>query len=86
MSARIPGCGGGTYVSHWSRSTGVEGVVKFALKCGTHVPVGWDACPASVSPEAPLPFMSQAYRLGANITPYDAVYVALTGDLGCFPY
>lgn len=67
-------------------STRVENTVKFALKCGTHVPVGWDACPASVSPEAPLPFMSQAYRLGANITRYDAVYVALTGDLGCFPY
>lgn len=30
-----------------------------------------------------LPFMARAYQLRANITPYDAVYVALAEGLGC---
>lgn len=30
-----------------------------------------------------LPFMARAYQLRANITPYDAVYVALAEELGC---
>ena len=31
-----------------------------------------------------LPFMARAYQLRANITPYDAVYVALAEELGCY--
>lgn len=30
-----------------------------------------------------LPFMARAYQLRANVTPYDAVYVALAEELGC---
>ncbi len=30
-----------------------------------------------------LPFMARAFQLRANITPYDAVYVALAEELGC---
>ncbi len=30
-----------------------------------------------------LPFMARAYQLRANITPYDAVYVALAEELDC---
>jgi predicted nucleic acid-binding protein len=30
-----------------------------------------------------LPFMPRAYELRANVTPYDATYVALAEQLGC---
>ena len=30
-----------------------------------------------------LPFMARAYQKRANITPYDAAYVALAETLGC---
>lgn len=30
-----------------------------------------------------LPFMRRAYELRSNVTPYDAVYVALAEALGC---
>lgn len=30
-----------------------------------------------------LPFMSRAYELRANVTPYDAAYVGLAEALGC---
>ena len=30
-----------------------------------------------------LPLMARAYELRANVTPYDAVYVALAEELGC---
>ena len=30
-----------------------------------------------------LPFLARAYELRANVTPYDAVYVALAEALGC---
>ena len=30
-----------------------------------------------------LPYMDRAFRLRANLTPYDAVYVALAEDLTC---
>jgi predicted nucleic acid-binding protein len=29
------------------------------------------------------PLMRRAYQLGANVTPYDAAYVALAEELGC---
>ncbi len=36
-----------------------------------------------ISRHPALPFMARAYELRANVTPYDAAYVALAETLGC---